>query len=382
MANSVADPATGYQNLSETHGAPRRGKLWRYTRRILLSLLVLVLALAACGFIYQAIETALDARRFPQEGKSVALGGALGNLSLNLNCSGQGSPAVILDSGLGVPAAGWKFSQTEIAKFTRVCSYDRAGYGWSGAASPGPRTSLEIARELHALLAAAEEKAPYILVGHSFGGFNVRVYTNQFPSEVVGVVLVDTSHEDQEKRMPPVLQASFKKQMQQIEWQQKLAPLLIHSGFARLTGGSDGAYLPRDFQRELQYLELQTKFIDAAMSESAHFSESAEQVRAAGNLGDRPLIVLTAGKNPDASVLPKEIPAAEFAAFHQIWIDELQPAQARLSTRGKRIIIPDSDHMIPFHRPDAVTSAVREVWAAVNPVAGGTPIADQSGSKP
>lgn len=363
MTNSVADPGAHRQNSGDTPAAPRRGKFWRYTRRVLLGLFLLVLALGACGFIYQAIETSLDAQRFPQEGKSVALGPAFGNLSLSLNCSGQGSPAVILDSGLGVPAIGWNFSQPDIAKFTRVCSYDRAGYGWSGAAS-GSRTSLEIARELHALLAAAGEKAPYILVGHSFGGFNVRVYTGQYPGEVAGLVLVDTSHEDQEKRMPPVLQASFKKQMQQIEWQRRLAPLLIHSGFARLTGGGEGAYLPKDFQRELQYLELQTKFIDAAMSESANFSESAEQVRAAGNLGDRPLIVLSAGKNPDASALPKEIPASEFAAFHQIWLDELQPAQARLSTRGKRIIVPDSDHMIPFHRPDAVTSAVRAVWEA------------------
>jgi len=160
------------------------------------------------------------------------------------------------------------------------------------------------------------------------------------------------------------LRAAFKKQMQQSEWQRRLAPLLIHSGFARIASGGDDDGLPKDFGREVQYLQLQTKFVDATMSESANFAESAQQVREAGNLGDRPLIVLSAGKNVDPKLLPKDLPVTEFAEFHRIWLDELQPAQARLSTRGKRIIVPDSDHMIPFRRPDAVVSAVREVWGA------------------
>ena len=90
----------------------------------------------------------------------------------------------------------------DVAKFARVCSYDRAGYGWSSA-GPMPRTSGEIARELHALLMASGEKGPYVLVGHSFGGYNVRVYTGKYPAEVAGLVLVDASHEDQNRWMPP-----------------------------------------------------------------------------------------------------------------------------------------------------------------------------------
>ncbi|HEX8882179.1 MAG TPA: alpha/beta hydrolase, partial [Candidatus Acidoferrum sp.] len=154
---------------------PPPGRLKRYFWRGLLVLFALVAAAAVLGACYQFFENNADARRFPQKGKSVSLGPAFGNLTLNLDCEGEGSPTVILDSGLGVPAVGWNHVQAETAKFTRVCSYDRAGYGWSGVTT-APRTSAQIVKELHALLEAAHEKGPFILVGHSFGGFNVRVY--------------------------------------------------------------------------------------------------------------------------------------------------------------------------------------------------------------
>ncbi|MGB6717584.1 MAG: hypothetical protein WBE47_11580, partial [Candidatus Acidiferrales bacterium] len=122
---------------------PRRRRWKRWLRRILLGGLALIILLALAGFSYNSIEEHADARRFPQQGKSFPLGPAFPRVSLNLDCSGQGSPTVILDSGLGVPAVGWKFVQPEVAKFTRVCSYDRAGYGWS-TPGPMPRTSAEI----------------------------------------------------------------------------------------------------------------------------------------------------------------------------------------------------------------------------------------------
>jgi pimeloyl-ACP methyl ester carboxylesterase len=327
----------------------------------------LAVAVAFCGAGYQFFATLSDAKRFPQQGRSVPLGPEFPKVTLNLDCSGSGGgPTVILDSGLGVPAVGWKFVQSEVAKFAHVCSYDRAGYGWSSA-GPVPRTSLQIVKELHALLTAANEKPPYLLVGHSFGGYNVRVFAGQYPAEVAGMVLVDASHEDQLQRMPPAMQAFSEKQMSQVKWQQRLAPLLIHSGFARLTAGAEASNsLPPDFNRELQYLQLQPKFIDAAVSETLAFSESANQVRAAGNLGDHPLVVLTAGKNPDPKVLPKDFPIKDFTDFHEIWVNELQVRESRLSTRGKRIMVPDSTHMIPFERPDTITAAIKEVCLSSN----------------
>ena len=140
--------------------APKKSSLlWRVVKRLLIGILLLVVLAAVSGILYQSILGARDARRYPQEGRSIPLGPAFPGVFLNLNCTGSGSPTVILDTGLGVPAAGWDLVQPDVAKSTRVCSYDRAGYGWS-TPGPMPRTSEQIARELQALLTAAGEKPP------------------------------------------------------------------------------------------------------------------------------------------------------------------------------------------------------------------------------
>ena len=363
-----------------TNVSPRSGRLKRWVRRVFLALLLVVVVAAIVGASYQALGNRADERRFPQQGTSVSLGPAFNHLTLNLDCRGSGGPTVVLDSGLGVPALGWNPVQTEVTKFTRVCSYDRAGYGWSGGSSV-PRTSLEIVKELHALLEAAHEKGPYILVGHSFGGFNVRVYNGQYPSEVAGMVLVDASHEDQLSRLPPAFQASMKKMSEQLKWQEFFAPLLIRFGIARFSQRNQGEApgVSKEFGQEMLYLQMQTKFIQAAGSEMSLFSESADEVRAAGNLGDKPLIVLTAGKVPPLSQLPAGFTEKDLDWFHKIWVDDLQMREAHLSTRGKRIMVPDSDHMIPFERPDTIVAAIREVSDDVN---GASTVTPGNSSKP
>jgi pimeloyl-ACP methyl ester carboxylesterase len=132
-----------------------------------------------------------DRQRFPQIGRSVDVG----ERSLNIFCSGNGSPAVISDSGRGMPGYSWLRVQPELAKLTRACWYDRAGYGWSDAAA-GARTSAAIVTDLHQLLQAAEVASPYVLVGHSFGGLNARIYYARYPHDVSGMVLVEPSHEN------------------------------------------------------------------------------------------------------------------------------------------------------------------------------------------
>ncbi|HEX8838011.1 MAG TPA: alpha/beta hydrolase [Candidatus Acidoferrum sp.] len=346
--------------------APPKKKRWvRFVKRALIGVVLLLVCAALVGAAYQAISNWRDARRFPREGRSIALGAEFPGVSLNLNCVGQGSPTVILDSGLGVPAAGWDLVMPDVAKFARVCSYDRAGYGWSSA-GPMPRTSEQIVKELHALLGASIEKGPYVLVGHSFGGYNVRVYADRYPTDVAGLVFVDTSHEDQEQLMPPSFRTVMQEQAKDLDSQRRLMPILIFFGIARLTAGDDNdTKLSKDFRDKMKYLQLQTKFIDAAFSELKTFSQSAEEVRRTGNLGDRPLVVLTAGKDVETKDLPKGVSVEEMREFRKTWINDLQVRQAKLSTRGKQIVVPDSTHMIPMERPDAVVHAIHEVCDAV-----------------
>ena len=143
----------------------------RIVRASLAGLLLVTVSLAITGSLYEMIGRWRDTRRFPERGHLVQAG----SIRMNIDCSGQGSPTVILESGSGGPSVDWLMVQPEVAKFARVCSYDRAGYGWSDSA-PEPRSSLQIAHEIKHLLQAAGEKGPYILVSHSMGGYVIRVY--------------------------------------------------------------------------------------------------------------------------------------------------------------------------------------------------------------
>jgi len=350
---------------SSAAGMPpvRRRRVWRWVLRIVLAIVTLVIVLAIVGASYQAIKMRADARRFPEEGRLVDIGG----YRLNINCAGQGSPTVILDTGLGVPAIVWNLAQPDISKFTRVCSYDRAGYGWSDP-GPMPRTSAQIVKELHTLLHNAGEKPPFVLVGHSFGGFNVRVYNGQYPDEVAGMVLVDASHEDQTDYLPPAMKEAQAEQIKQLQAQQMLAPTLIRLGIVRWMARNQPAPpgMSKEFFEETIYLQMQPKNIDAISSEMMSLDVSSKEVRAAGDLGDKPLLVLTAAKRTDEKQLPKGTTQKDFDDYQKIWIDDLQMRQAHLSTHGQRILVPDSSHMIPLERPATIVSAVREVCTEVN----------------
>jgi pimeloyl-ACP methyl ester carboxylesterase len=324
--------------------------------KVVIALIALATVLSCVGAAYQVIGTWRDARRFPQRGRSVQAG----NVRLNIDCSGNGSPTIILDSGMGVPAVGWLKVQPDVAKFSRVCSYDRAGYGWSEV-GPKPRTSLQIAQELRALLNASGEGGPYVMVGHSFGGSNVRVFTGMYPSDVVGMILIDAEHGDEQKRIEELIPASIKEQVKRRDqWNTRvdrlLTPLTLHLGIDRLKTAVryDG------LGQEYFYLEERTDA--AAMAENEVDSISWQQAKAAGNLGDRPLIVLTAGKEYDPDPL---LTNEQTERENRLWIDDLQAGLAHLSTHGKQIVVEDSGHMIPFERPDAIVFAIREVWSAV-----------------
>lgn len=323
----------------------------RWFRNLALILAGLLAVLAIAGASYHVIAGYADARRHPEPGKLVDVGG----YRLKLNCTGAGSPVVVLESGLGDVSIEWQAVQSEIAKFTRACSYDRAGYGGSDP-GPMPRTSEQIAGELHTLLKNAGEKPPFLLVGHSFGGYNVRVFNGRFPGEVSGLILVDSVQEDQYKLLPPVWNQVGAELRAHFHNQARWAPVFIDLGVARLMLRSRG-------QDDNSYLILQTKYLRARSSELDHIQVSAEQARAAGSLGDKPLIVLTAGRKPPPTALLSE---ADLNDYQRVWAGDLQLRLARLSSRGKREIVDDSGHDIPAERPDAIVSAVREIQAAIS----------------
>lgn len=313
--------------------------------RVIAAVLVLLLIV---GIGYQQLGNLMDAHRFPEPGRLVDSGGH----RLKINCTGSGSPTVVLESGWGDVLVEWQAVQPQLSTFTRVCSYDRAGYGESDAGLL-PRTSSQIARELHTLLQNAGEHPPFILVGHSFGGYNVRVFHGQYPNEVVGLVLVDATQEDQYQLLPSAWKQMFASELSHRRNQARRMPLQIRLGIARWRFGKQlGPY---------GYLILRSNYIKARASELQEIQTSAEEARAAGTFGNKPLIVLTGVQQDDS--LKNTLSPEDFANFQRTWIGTLQPRLAQLSTRGKQIILSNVGHDIPTEDPAAVVSAVREIYA-------------------
>jgi pimeloyl-ACP methyl ester carboxylesterase len=194
------------------------------------------------------------------------------------------------------------------------------------------------------------------------GGYDVRVYTRQYPNDVAGMVLVDASHEDQELRAPESIRKWQRAHRKRPGWEKLKYFFQLHLGWARLTADRDAPdFWPKAFREEEEFLTLPTKHQFAVIDEDQVFPTlSAADVRAAGNLGNRPLIVLTATRQDD---IPPEIPPKDALAEEGLWVHQLQPELARLSTHGKQIVV-DSGHEMPTERPEVVISAIHEVWLA------------------
>lgn len=311
-----------------------------WVRRILTSLLLLLLLAVGAGFLYENISEARDRRFNRMAGKLVNVDG----LTMHINCTGDGSPAVILDSGLGDSYVSWRKVQPEIAKLTRVCSYDRAGLGYSNSTSE-PRTSKVIAEQLHALLQAAQIPPPYVLVGHSMGGYDVRVYASLYRHDVIGMVLVDASHPDQENRLPPELKGMEGNWLREAEFLEYTTPF----GIPRLLGFCDENPVVRAADCNFQTAR-------EAVAELKAFNTSAAQAAASGSLGDMPLAVLSHDPAKPSSEFPPDLNKT----VNQAW-DKMQDELAHLSTGGTRTIAKNSGHYIQSDRPDVVIEAVRNV---------------------
>jgi pimeloyl-ACP methyl ester carboxylesterase len=324
--------------MSLATNSSRQPRSW--FRIVALVLLALVLILAATGLAYQSISLSRDRRANPMPGELVNVGG----YNLHIDCTGQGTPTVILDSGLGDSYASWYKVQPQIAQFVRVCSYDRAGLGYSDS-SPRTRTSRVIAEELHTLLHHSGIPGPMVIVGHSMGGYDVRLYSGLYRNEVAGMVLVDASHPEQQKRFPQALNDMEGGWLREAEFLEFTMPF----GLPRLLGfcGKDAV---------IRAAECNFHSAREGVAELKAFPESAAQTAATGSLGDLPLAVLS--HDPDKS--QPDLPADLVKPTNDAWA-QMQDELAHLSTRGTRTIAKNSSHYIQIDRPDLVIAAVRRV---------------------
>jgi pimeloyl-ACP methyl ester carboxylesterase len=312
----------------------------------------LVLVLLLAGVVFQFVMTRIDARRYPAPGEMVDVGG----YDLHLYCTGEagGAPSVVMDSGLGGTVLDWQLVQPEVAKFAHVCTYDRAGMGWS---DPGdqPRTSQQIVKELHTLLGnAGVVEGPYVLVGHSFGGTNMQVYASHYPDEVAGMVLVDSALED-EKAVTLT---------QSLQPSPVLLKIYATIGLTRLPytlGGEPPGLTSPELEDEQVAISSHRKHVFAVADETSSLQESFNENRADPmSLGNKPLMVLSAGS--------VQLTGTGLSQEQVNLIDELhsdsQAALTRRSENAKQIIAEDSGHYIQVERPALVIDAVRHVVEA------------------
>jgi pimeloyl-ACP methyl ester carboxylesterase len=325
----------------KSHPAKSRTQIWR--KRALWVLLVIII-LPLLGALYQIIGTQLDRRNYPPLGQMVDVGG----YSLHLYCMGEnaeGRPTVILEQGLGGTSAHWARVQPDLAQTTRVCAYDRAGMGWSDP-GPEPRDAEHIATELHNLLHNAGVPGPYVLAGWSFGGLYVRIYAGQYPEEVVGMVLLDSSHPDQ-WTSTPAGQAQFEANSRIYT----IAPLLARIGVMRvmrLFQPDSGLPLPSPHSDAIEAFSAAIKDWDAQSAEFLASPATGDQVRNLSALEDMPLFVLTATEHGTPS---------DQEQLWQGWQNEL----ASLSANSVHQVVTGADHASLWLDPETAKVSVAAI---------------------
>jgi hypothetical protein len=310
--------------------------------------------LVLTGVLYEQIGERRDRKRYPQIGRSVDIGGR----TLNVFCSGNGDPAVIFEGAGHTAGFAWITMQPEVAKFTRACWYDRAGYGWSDP-GPSPRTFRAIATDLHTLLHAAALPGPYVLVGATAGAFHIRVFNGLYPSEVAGAVLIHASDPDVFVHEPAYMKGALGSMPPLVQRLgcSVISPAMRQLGLLRFMGnpGAGRAYgaanLTPQQQQELNFLSNNPGTLHTE-GEGCVLDESMAEVRAAGDFGSRPLYVLTGAR-------PFRTPAPQYAsatnALNDYWFHELQPRLAALSTHGHLVVEDNAE------QPDSVIGSIREV---------------------
>ena len=325
------------------HGGGNAGlahSSFRALRWIAVTELALFIALATVGAIYEYQHRTSDRHNFPPPGRLVDVGG----YKLHLQCAGpsleqhsqNSSPTVVLDSGLVGSVLDWRRVIPEVARFTRVCAYDRGGYGWSNM-SLQPRTPAGITTDLHALLEKSGERPPYILVGHSLGGLNMWAYASRYPADVAGIVLVDSAHPQQSFPFP---------------WRERLQLLLLRwslpFGLPRWRGWCGGGQ--EEISRLKAAITCQPRYQASYYEQRAAMPEYLAEARELTPLNSIPLILVSRDPNRLESNASRE-------SQWQNWQKDL----SRISPDARLVIAKGSGHDIPGERPDLITKAIRDL---------------------
>jgi len=302
---------------------------------------------------------------------------SVGDHRLHIRCDGDGGPPVIFDAALGGSSLSWSLVQPAVARFTRACSYDRAGFGWSDA-GPLPRTAGRIADELHELLRAAAVLPPYVLVGHSYGGLVTELYASRHPHDVAGLVLIEPAIPEEWINPTDEQRALIARGVRLCGY----GAIAARRGLAQLVSGlvrfgalgaarfvvslvSRGGLrredegilapiwkLPPGVRGVLREMWTQPKFFEALGSQIDTICESAAAVISAGpaDYDDLPLTVLSSARSSEQRL-------------------QADSALARRSTRGRHILAAESGHWIPLDAPhvvvDAITALVEEIRTPV-----------------
>jgi pimeloyl-ACP methyl ester carboxylesterase len=326
----------------------------------------------ACAAAVSSAQGSPDSPPYPPPGRLIDVGG----WRLHLNCTGEArptQPTVVLEAGVGDFSVEWSLVQPAVARFARVCSYDRAGDGWSEI-GPYPRTFRQIVYELHTLLDRAGERPPYVLVGHSYGGWLVRLYQSTYPSEVTGMVLVEAGAADPWRLTSGgrLVHSSELVTGQPVPPVKTSGPLRVSdippAALAQMRAGLADASrhandpprdrLPPEAQRMRTWALSQVGHVVAAVNpfEAEELAAlRAERAKTQFALDDLPLVVITRGRPEESG--PN---AAAMEAEHR----NDHAAVAALSRRGKLIVAERSGHHVQLEQPALVASAIEQVVAA------------------
>jgi pimeloyl-ACP methyl ester carboxylesterase len=270
---------------------------------------------------------------------------------MHMNCVGSGSPAIVLDSGLGSDALIWGGVQPQLAKTTQVCSYDRAGFGWSDQA-PGPRDADHIAAELHQLLAEAHIAGPIVLVGHSIAAMYIRDYAVHYPQDVAGLIFVDGSTPLQDENL--ALKAAGETGLAQ-----KASIMVMRTaamtGISRVIGGCAKPIPGFDAAAgQLLSEDLCHPNYTAIEQELASFNASGHETVRTGPFGALPVLIFS--QDP-ARTTSLRFVAHEMVDMESAW-SRMQEDLKKLSTRSRRIIARGSGHAVQIDRADLIQKEV------------------------